>query len=293
MNPAIALIPFLLPDPLCIGPCIYEEPPVISNWGFIGNHWIFTTEPGWTPIGTHHCPGSDMIEIQGRMVTSYGLYNIENVEALQNQTCVKWDSKQFPERCAEFSKDRWEKVRTKLPRKDMHYCIDPYEWPNREGAAPWILVTLDEAQEQCQSKGKRLCTEEEWTFACEGEEALPYPYGYVRDSQKCNIDRDWIQYNEKVMMPRGTVKCGEEMARLWQGHTSGYDSQCVSPFGVHDMTGNVDEWTTATRPGKFSSILKGGYWARVRNRCRSSTRSHGPDHSFYQQGFRCCANVKI
>jgi sulfatase modifying factor 1 len=39
-------------------------------------------------------------------------------------------------------------------------------------------------------------------------------------------------------------------------------------------------------------VLKGGYWGPVRTRCRPSTRVHGLDFSFYQQGFGCCADGK-
>jgi hypothetical protein len=53
----------------------------------------------------------------------------------------------------------------------------------------------------------------------------------------------------------------------------------------------VDEWTRTSREGERPSILKGGYWGPVRTRCRPSTRSHDENHIFYQQGFRCCADV--
>lgn len=59
---------------------------------------------------------------------------------------------------------------------------------------------------------------------------------------------------------------------------------------MYDMVGNVDEWTTSVVTGERPSILKGGYWGRVRDRCRPSTRAHGEDFAFYQQGFRCCAD---
>ena len=35
------------------------------------------------------------------------------------------------------------------------------------------------ARDACSAQGKRLCGESEWTLACEGEEHLPYPYGYA------------------------------------------------------------------------------------------------------------------
>jgi len=265
-----------------------------NEWDFIDKkYWIVANDPGLSPKGSINCPGGDMIEVNGKMRVNSNPnpYAFNTIETLQKVTCTRWIERNFPERCAAFDQQRWEKSRDEFPQKDMSFCIDPYEWPNKGGAAPWIMVTWDESQKLCESRGKRLCTEDEWTFACEGEEALPFPNGYIRDPQKCNIDRQWFEYDTRRMFPTGTRDSGEELQKLWQGHLSGSDPQCMSPFGVHDMIGNVDEWTVATRPGKYPSILKGGYWGPVRTRCRPATRNHGPGHAFYQQGFRCCADT--
>jgi formylglycine-generating enzyme required for sulfatase activity len=145
----------------------------------------------------------------------------------------------------------------------------------------------------CKQQGKRLCNEDEWTFACEGEEAVPYPYGdgYTRDPQKCITDQPWVAYNERAMVSRSGDAAAHEMDRLWRGKASGSQTECTSVFGVYDMTGNVDEWTHTARPGERPSILKGGYWGPVRTRCRPTTRSHDENHMFYQQGVRCCADA--
>jgi sulfatase modifying factor 1 len=87
----------------------------------------------------------------------------------------------------------------------------------------------------------------------------------------------------------------EEFARLWQADPIGSHPNCVSSFGVYDLTGNVDEWTDnqADDPGTDKvSTLNGGYWGPVRNTCRLTTGSHGPTFSFYQVGFRCCADTR-
>ncbi len=266
-----------------------QAPGKPTSWGFIDDkQWVFAQEPGVSPAGSSSCPGGDMLRVTGRMAQAASTL-FDSIEELQKRTCTKWITRQFPERCAEFSQTGWEALRAKLPRREMSYCIDPYEWPNRKGAAPWIMVTWNEAAALCESKGKRLCSEEEWTFACEGEDVLPYPNGYSRDKEACNIDRNWKHYEASQLYPRGTVTTGKELERLWQGHVSGSDSSCKSPFGVEDMVGNVDEWTVSSRGGN-PSILKGGYWGPVRTRCRPSTRSHTPIHAFYQQGFRCCAD---
>jgi formylglycine-generating enzyme required for sulfatase activity len=215
------------------------------------------------------------------------------LETMQLSICTDWISKDYPERCRAFDRSKWLELTQGLQRKPMEYCMDRFEYPNMKGQYPIIYVSWYEAAEMCEERGKRLCNEEEWTFACEGEEAKPYPYGdgYHRDPGMCITDQPWRPYNEKAMRPRDGESAGNEMDRLWRGMRSGEQTQCRSDMGVYDMTGNVDEWTRSVRPGERPSILKGGYWGPVRTRCRPSTRSHDQNHMFYQQSFRCCADA--
>jgi len=271
-----------------------EEPSTFP--GFInGIWWSIEPEPYVFVTGPQEeseCP-LDMKHVSGEMLDDGGLgsWNTNSIEYQQKQTCSKWIEKKYPERCAIFDRDKWLKVSQKFPRKRMSFCVDTYEWPNKKNAYPWVMVTWPEAHELCWSAGKRMCTEEEWTFACEGEEATPFPYGYERRSADCNLDNRWRQYSSSALSARGSEKCSKELERLWQGKRSGSAPQCASSFGVEDMNGSVDEWTKATMGGQYPSILKGGYWGPVRTRCRPSTRNHGPGHTFYQQGFRCCKDV--
>jgi formylglycine-generating enzyme required for sulfatase activity len=83
-----------------------------------------------------------------------------------------------------------------------------------------------------------------------------------------------------------------ELERLDRSVPSGQMSGCVSDYGVHDLTGNVDEWALADRErpharAKFSA-LKGGAWGHVRNACRPVTTSHEPEFRYYFIGLRCC-----
>jgi hypothetical protein len=173
------------------------------------------------------------------------------------------------------------------------YCVDRYEYPNLEGVYPVVMVDYDEAKHACSVEGKRLCTTEEWEFACEGPQMWPYPYGTKRDPSSCNIDKPHPE-PELILFSRPWAISGE-VDRLDQRVRSGEMARCVSPFGVHDMTGNVDEWAF-NRNGKlhekpYQSGLKGGYWGPVRTRCRPMTSSHNQWFSFYQVGFRCCADA--
>jgi len=271
-----------------------------NDWRLkLGRHWQITSTPSESPEavdaaeGTRGTCGAGMVEVKGRMKIDPGKnhFSSDTVEEMQKTTCTKWLQKEYPERCAEFDRAKWLQISKELPTKEMHFCIDRFEFPNQKGVYPWIMVSWYEAEDLCADEGKRLCNEDEWTFSCEGEEATPYPYGYTRDSTACVIDKTWRPYHETAMRPRDGQNAAAELDRLWQGVPSGSQPRCKSVFGVYDLTGNVDEWTRTVREGERPSILKGGYWGPVRTRCRPATRSHDENHIFYQQGTRCCADV--
>ena len=205
------------------------------------------------------------------------------------QKCLRYIDPEgvFPRRCAEFAPTS--KCNGKTTKK--HFCIDRYEWPNKAGENPVVMKTWYDARDACAGAGKRLCGDSEWTVACEGQERLPYPYGYDRNSEACNIDKPHPDVNEKALGSADPKVRDAEAKRLWQGEPSGSRSSCVSPYGVFDMTGNVDEWVMNESGQPYKSGLKGGYWGPVRDRCRPMTTIHSEGFSFYQIGFRCCSDV--
>jgi len=264
------------------------------HWQIISTAYEDPTQTDAREGGRGNCPAG-MVEVQGQMKLepSTNPYTEQRIERMQLAICQEWIQRDYPERCQRFDQAKWLAAIAELETRPMHFCIDRFEYPNRWGQYPVIYASWYEAAELCAEQGKRLCNEDEWTFACEGAEARPYPYGsgFDRDPDKCVCDRRWKPYNESAMHPRDGEHAGREMDRLWQGFASGAQPRCRSPFGVYDMTGNVDEWTRSAHPGERPSILKGGYWGPIRARCRPTTRSHDQNHMFYQQGFRCCADV--
>jgi hypothetical protein len=227
---------------------------------------------------TGSCP-EGMLEVEGEYCP----------DANVDQKCLRYIDPEgvFPRRCAEFEKS------TKCSGKTMkkHFCIDRYEYPNKVGENPVVMKTWYDAKDACASAGKRLCGDSEWTVACEGQERLPYPYGYDRNSEACNIDKPHPDVNEKALGSNDPKVRDAEAKRLWQGEASGSRPSCVSPYGVFDMTGNVDEWVVNESGQPFKSGLKGGYWGPVRDRCRPMTTVHAEGFSFYQIGFRCCSDA--
>lgn len=208
------------------------------------------------------------------------------------QKCLLWDEKVVnvngKVRCLQFQEPSRCLSKTKKP---LHFCIDTYEWPNKKDEIPTVMVSWHDMKKNCEAIGKRLCKDFEWEFACEGEAMLPYPYGYARGINVCNIDHQWIPFDEqKLSNPKTRT---EEVNRLSQRTPSGSLLSCVSPFGVYDMTGNVDESVVNSSNNPYMSGEKGGHWAiGARNRCRPMTTIHNEFFAFYEIGGRCCKDVK-
>jgi formylglycine-generating enzyme required for sulfatase activity len=225
------------------------------------------------------CP-EDMVEVRGAFCPDVV------------QECLRWIDKEHKNKLGVVDPNMCEKFRRpskciSARRVPMHFCVDRYEWPNIAGALPESRMSWLDVRANCEAAGKRLCTEDEWTFACEGPDSKPYPYGdgYHRDAQACNADQS--AWTDPWLTP---------FEKLDHRSPSGAHASCRSDFGVYDMVGNVDEWVVNTH-GKSNrypwiSGLKGGHWVRgVHNQCRYMTDSHEPAFSFYVTGARCCSDA--
>jgi hypothetical protein len=173
------------------------------------------------------------------------------------------------------------------------FCIDRYEYPNEEGAHPPVMVSAYDGAAACEARGKRLCWQSEWESACEGPEKLPFPYGLARDPTSCNIDNPYVKPDLDRVYSRKPEVQDRELLKLDQSVASGERPGCTSGFGVHDLTGNVDEWVLSEEhKGKSGwAGLKGGAWGHVRNACRPMTTSHPPEFTYYFISFRCCGDA--
>lgn len=143
----------------------------------------------------------------------------------------------------------------KQGRPFLKVCIDRYEYPNRKDVIPQGNISYGDAQKYCEQQGKRLCTQDEWQWACSGLEGYSYPYGWNRDDIKCNTDSKITE-------------------------RSGSRHNCVSKFGGYDMVGNIFEWVTGT---KNEPMLMGGPYSK----CQTVSPGVGGGAK-PQTGFRCC-----
>lgn len=253
--------------------------------------------PAALPGRTDGCPDG-MVRVEGQYCPDVEQTCVEHHEELvrDRKRQARDDGAKKPstvsERCLRYAEPSVCKSKERQPKL---FCIDRYEHPNRAGELPTLLVSWTDAKKACEAQGKRLCTEAEFNFACEGEAMLPYTYGFVRDATKCSIDKEYRKRRKKLYpyeRCQRTPACKEHLAELDQRLPAGSMKDCVSPFGVYDMNGNINEWVEL--PGKKypdRSGLKGGWWGPVRNRCRPTVGFHKEDDYGYEAGFRCCKDA--
>lgn len=249
--------------------------------------------------GAPHCP-SDMVYVEGDYCTAnsndaepdeHGNTpggGQRDIEVVERECKREWYAEQNKKRvCEEFAPE----VECKGKKIKKRYCVDRYEWPNVKGEKPEVMNRFHQAQVKCAAVGKRLCTESEWTFACEGPNMEPFPYGIVRDANKCHGDEEWDAPNMKKIAARDP----QELRRLYKAEPSG-EPECKSDFGVYDLPGNADEIAASeTFSGKgahFDSVTTGGPWYKgVRNQCRPKIYTHDEGFYYYYLSFRCCAEA--
>jgi len=226
-----------------------------------------TLVPVPTPAETSAC-GKDMVLVEGEYCTDV------------LQVCDHWlDDETLPfARCGVYHSPS----RCIGDRLHERFCIDRYEYTAPGQSLPLNYQSFSKASALCGSLGKRLCTESEWNFACEGEEMRPYPYGFSRQAV-CNQDRDDLY---EVNPHRQILADRREPADA--------RPECVSPFGVYNMAGNMDESVLREGPehvDPFRNALKGGWWMPARNRCRPATTAHDDYYNDIQVGARCCSTA--
>ncbi|MBK6693687.1 MAG: SUMF1/EgtB/PvdO family nonheme iron enzyme [Myxococcales bacterium] len=192
--------------------------------------------------------------------------------------------------------DRWEATLVSIDDDGREEAHSPYEAPNgkrvkaisRAGVTPQAHISKDEAKRACRAAGKRLCRGAEWRKACQGPQGTRYPYGGARKPGAC-VDSGRTSPVHKLHGGDHSVATMND-PRLNQVPgtvaKTGAAAECVNDYGVHDMVGNLHEWTD-------DGAFRGGYYLDTTQNgegCDYKTTAHATSYYDYSTGFRCCAD---
>jgi hypothetical protein len=150
-----------------------------------------------------------------------------------------------------------------------------------KGIVPSRCLSWFQAKRACENSGKRLCSPEEWALACRGSECTEYPYGNDFTWDICNYIETY-NYVDFLM--------------TFMVLATGTMEQCLSGFGVYDISGNVWEHDSAgvghVRGGAYNCNQAG---APMLESCTKVTTfsdlldpDGNPTGSRNNVGFRCC-----
>ncbi len=237
------------------------------------------------------CP-PDMVEINGDYCPNEEIVCLYNTDNDGNRLPGPGD---IGKACGEYKNPS----RCLSDKVHMHYCIDRYEWPNKEGQVPQDWMNYFDAQKAVASVGKRICTHKEWTLAAEGPNMHPLPYGDgFHRTRLCNFDN----HNPGIDVFQSKSPNDEASQKLRALLVpSGSMPNCVSDFGVHDQSGNIDEWVVNESSqdmcinktsGNCRTGLMGGHIWHVRNASRPMTTAHGAGFGWYETGARACKDAE-
>jgi len=149
-----------------------------------------------------------------------------------------------------------------------------------EATYPVTHVTWDDATAYAKWSNKRLPTEAEWEYAARGGgKGYLYPWGDQWQDGYANVDR-------KGQTKPAPVRSFEKD---------------ISPFGIHDMAGNVSEWVQdfysdryGAKPDQRLRVYRGSNFldAPKTNTYRwSDFPAEIPDDQILRVGFRCAKDV--
>jgi len=265
-------------------PCRYRDKEE-ANWGFVeipaGPFWM-GSERGDSEADDDEFGNSNPLEIlypywiarYPVTVAQFG-YFVEDGGYTQEHWWRTRAAKEWLQESQQTAPDKWDKQRFHPTRSVMYVT-----WFEAMAYCAWLDTQLRRLNNSLIPKKYevRLPTEAEWEKAARGDEQLHYPWGNENwDKQRANVNASGFDYPTPIgMYPKGATKSG-----------------------LHDMAGNVWEWTLSQwgsypydpkrnkQKGSDIRVLRGGSWFLGPRAARSAVR-----HSS-NRGWGCLGGFRV
>jgi formylglycine-generating enzyme required for sulfatase activity len=202
----------------------------------------------------------------GQMATlaafTIDVYEVTNAQYKHFLETGGYDTKTY------WSDDGWRWVQEKHRRQPGYWDDELLNKPDQ----PVVGVSWYEADAYCRWAGKVLPTQQQWEKACRSTDGRRFPWG-----------------NAPLAAPEQGPSA--DPSTYTAPAAVGSRPQAQSPYGVHDLAGNVEEWTATARDGQ-GMLLLGGSGDNVLERVGC-----GVEHILLPSitanfiGFRCLSNL--
>ena len=168
----------------------------------------------------------------------------------------------------------------------------PVEKVNWHEANTFCQRLSERAEERKAGRSYRLPTEAEWEKAGRGEGKRKYAWGDTFMNGRANANVDGSEDGYRYLAPPGSFETGR------------------SPYGIHDMTGNVAEWVADSYDEHYYQkapyrdpkgpetgdlkVVRGGSWRETEHNTRLSKRFAAKHwRTDITIGFRCASDMEV
>lgn len=173
--------------------------------------------------------------------------------------------------CGWGRENRWQPDTWEIQRDHPYHPVVGITWYEADAYCKWVANET--------KSNVRLPSEEEWEWAARGEDGRPFPWGELFDASLTNVLETDIH---------GPVDVASIEAD-------------ISPFGINEMAGNVQEWTGSPYeifPGEIYAdanlyVARGGsFYDTVYGARASYRRAYPPGYYYPFLGFRIVVTIR-
>jgi formylglycine-generating enzyme len=177
----------------------------------------------------------------------------------------------------------------------------PTVFDSNRAEHPVVAVSWDDAQAYCRWAEKRLPAEAEWEYAARAGTMTTYWWGQGNPGSR-RVENIADEAAKKLLKP---IMSGYDDGSVRTAPVGSYEA---NPWGLHDISGNVAEWTAdwhgedyyGKSPGRNPTgpsggelrVVRGGSWYVEPVFVRSAFRlRYAPTNRLVNIGFRCAQDV--